>query len=737
MKKSLFRSTIFFISCAVLCALMFMNAGAATVKSGDFIFDVSGSTATLKEYTGNASSVTVPSKVNKATVTVIGAEAFWKKTAMTAVSLPSTITKIEYAAFNECSSLTKIVIPSKVTSIGEGVFWYCKSLKSAFIPASVKSIGNNAFKGCDSLTAYVIKGSYGESHIKTLSNVKLAYRYATAVTLSKTAVQLAVGDSFVLKATLSPTPLYINKVTFSSSDAKALTVSAGGTVKAVSCGTYTVTAAAADGSGKKAVCTVTVVPQKVSGISVTGRTVSGYTLTWKKTAGAAGYKVYRYDTAKKAWQALGTTTGLTYKITSQAVGSTASYKIHAYTKVSGKYYFSPASPTVKASTLSPGLVSSLKGTSTNNSVSLSWQKAENANGYYVFLYNTATKKYKLKASVTGTGATITGLAPNTDYLFAVRAFYQSGSSTVMSPSFVKLNVRTRPDYVSGLRAEKENIYTNRLTLSWDYLKGGVTGYQIAQYDSSTKAYKTVKTITGASNTSCEIGSLVSGTTYSFKVRAFKKIDSTVTYGYYSSAVSVTTPSIPTTPQAAFESFITAFNDTKKFTANAALYRDTEIVNFQGENSSEYAGVLRSIAKEESESYTFKNGKDIRGKTVSDYLYPVGAVSTLTYADIKNDSLSFGENGSGYALDFTLPRESNPRSNSLIAPTVDWDQVKAENESFSLISCTYSGTKISAKVQGGLISHMEISTPMEVTFTLNSKTYTFSQTVITTYAFITF
>ena len=64
----------------------------------------------------------------------------------------------------EASSLS---IPGKldgytVTSIGDSVFSECKSLTSMTIPGSVTSIGDGAFKDCDQLTLTVSRDSYSE-----------------------------------------------------------------------------------------------------------------------------------------------------------------------------------------------------------------------------------------------------------------------------------------------------------------------------------------------------------------------------------------------------------------------------------------------------------------------------------------------------------------------------------------------------------------------------------------------
>lgn len=80
----------------------------------------------------------------------------------------------------------------------------------------------------------------------------------TKVKLNKTKATLNVGKTLTLKTTLSPSKPSNKKVVWSSSDKKIATVNSKGKVTAVKAGKVKITATAADGSGKKATCTITV-----------------------------------------------------------------------------------------------------------------------------------------------------------------------------------------------------------------------------------------------------------------------------------------------------------------------------------------------------------------------------------------------------------------------------------------------------------------------------------------------
>ena len=78
------------------------------------------------------------------------------------------------------------------------------------------------------------------------------------ITLNKAETSISVGNSETLTATVAPENATIKALTWASSDEDVATVAPDGTVTAVKAGAVTITATAADGSGKSAVCKVTV-----------------------------------------------------------------------------------------------------------------------------------------------------------------------------------------------------------------------------------------------------------------------------------------------------------------------------------------------------------------------------------------------------------------------------------------------------------------------------------------------
>ena len=94
-------------------------------------------------------------------------------------------------------------------------------------------------------------GVYGQSTV----TVK---KYVTQLTLSRTSAPVIPGKTVTLGITVLPADAFDKQVSWASSNTAVATVSSAGVVTGLRLGTATITATAKDGSGVKAICTVTV-----------------------------------------------------------------------------------------------------------------------------------------------------------------------------------------------------------------------------------------------------------------------------------------------------------------------------------------------------------------------------------------------------------------------------------------------------------------------------------------------
>ena len=87
-------------------------------------------------------------------ITRIGDYAFYGKTNLKNLSLPSTVTSIGEYSYYGCSGITEeLKLPSGLTSIGSSAFSGCSGITGEFnLPSGLTSIGSSAFNGCSGIT---------------------------------------------------------------------------------------------------------------------------------------------------------------------------------------------------------------------------------------------------------------------------------------------------------------------------------------------------------------------------------------------------------------------------------------------------------------------------------------------------------------------------------------------------------------------------------------------------------
>ena len=117
------------------------------VAQAQFTFTTNNGAISITGYTGQPTTLNIPSSTNGFPVISIGNGAFTHCYSLTSVTIPNTVTSIGDDAFYS-SGLTSVSIPNSVTNIGNFAFESCYGLTSVMIGKSVTSIGNNAFYGC-------------------------------------------------------------------------------------------------------------------------------------------------------------------------------------------------------------------------------------------------------------------------------------------------------------------------------------------------------------------------------------------------------------------------------------------------------------------------------------------------------------------------------------------------------------------------------------------------------------
>ena len=188
-----------------------------------------------------------------------------KKTATCKVTVKiPTVVKVSKLALNQTSvSLTKkgqtyqlkaTASPSNATN--KSVTWQSSNTKVVTVNSSgnLTAVGN----GSATITATAKDGSKKTATCKVTVKIPTVVK-VNSVSLNYTDVRLSSkGQTLQLTATVSPSNAANKSVKWTSSNTKVATVSSSGKVTAVANGNTIITATAADGSGKKDICAVTV-----------------------------------------------------------------------------------------------------------------------------------------------------------------------------------------------------------------------------------------------------------------------------------------------------------------------------------------------------------------------------------------------------------------------------------------------------------------------------------------------
>ncbi len=189
MKKGIFPRIISFVMMFIMLVgvvpVLSVSAGAADVaETAETIpegikYSITDNKVEITDYTGTASSLTIPSTIEGYPVIYIGDEAFNLCTSLKNIVISEGIESIGYKAFGNCMGLKSITIPSSLTSIGNYAFTDCIHLESVSLSENLESIGDYAFADCYSLVNVEISegtesiGEYAFNYCDALASVTI------------------------------------------------------------------------------------------------------------------------------------------------------------------------------------------------------------------------------------------------------------------------------------------------------------------------------------------------------------------------------------------------------------------------------------------------------------------------------------------------------------------------------------------------------------------------------------
>ena len=272
----------------------------------------------------------------------------------------------------------------------------------------------------------------------------------------------------------------------------------------------------------------------VTGFASDSQTKSSAVLGWDKVSCADGYAVELYTGGK--WNEVFRTSDSS--VTSCTVGSlkadsTYSLRIRAFKDTDdGTVYSDYTRLAVKTKLAN---VAGLKAQGvTATAVKLDWARNAGATGYIIEQYK-GGKWTQLAVTKNNTTLTFTvkGLAECTPYSFRVKAYKNDGGKTNYS-DYVTVKASTLLGTVKN--AKVTSTTGTWITLGWDR-NTGATGYVLEQY----KGGRWTEIAVTKNNTTLKftVKGLRNDTTYSFRIKAYKTVGDTTTYGSYVRIVGTT------------------------------------------------------------------------------------------------------------------------------------------------------------------------------------------------------
>lgn len=332
-------------------------------------------------------------------VTWIDEEAFAGNKTITSVTLPASCTFIGKNAFAECTALKKVVVEGDV-GFGETAFDYCLNLESVTVKGSLTAVYSGVFYGCQNL--------------KTVRIEKNEYEFKIGGSAFQNCFSLT-SINIPSKCTEIYTDAFLNCFSLTK-----LTVPAKTKINTDE-GGYNFGYAYLFNS-------LTDAEKALSGTNVERNTfvadgkTKGYEIAYTFTNGEFVSKAKQF-----------TPKAITLTVTK---GSSA----EKWAKANKVKYTYASSSSSGGSAAAPA---NIKASKTNNSVTLTWDKADGADMYRVYKYNDKTGKYEKYKDVKSAKCTISGLKANTKYKFKITAYSKADGKYVKGESSKAVSVTTK------------------------------------------------------------------------------------------------------------------------------------------------------------------------------------------------------------------------------------------------------------------------------------------------------
>lgn len=509
----------------------------------------------LIKYPGKKSGKTydIPSSVK-----CIGESAFSSVEYLEELNVPKNVTSLGSFTFAFSKSLKRVTFANGITEIPNSAFSGCLYLESVNIPGTVKTIQSNAFDECYSLTSLRIPSSVSEINCILSDNINLeelvvdpqnpVYTSADNVIFSKDMTELITVSVKKLSNTSYVVPSTVRKIrsnVFENCINLVITIpenvtSLDGCFGSLSKNTNNVTIICSKVSEayetlKKVIgLEIILVIQAPSSFKMDANSSTSIRLMWDKVADADGYIIEQYRNG--SWTRIKKITSpdtLKYSVGSLPSGTEFNFRIQSFKKVDDAVEYSCFSQ--MAACTKPAKATAKMEAVSSSSIRLTWNKVTGASGYIIEQYkNGQWVRIKKITTPTTLKYSIGSLNSGTTYKFRVQAFKTYASKAYYGSWSQTVTASTNPAKVTAKMEANSKI---SIRLAWNKVTGA-SGYIIEQYKNGQ--WVRIKKITTPTTLKYSIGSLKSCTTYKFRVRAYKTLDSKAYLGAWSTTVTAKT-----------------------------------------------------------------------------------------------------------------------------------------------------------------------------------------------------
>ena len=348
--------------------------------------------------------------------------------------------------------------------------------------------------------------------------------------------------------------------------------------------------------------TVQLSTPKISSVSGTAGNI---TIKWGKVSSAAKYRVYYKTSSSGSWKKAADTTktsytwkkgtaGKTYYFTVRCVSSSGKTYTSSYNKTGTKF-------TVPESKLATPKISSINGNSSG--ITIKWGAVSGAAKYRVF-YKT-TGSWKKAADTTKTSYTYKKAKTGTTYSFTVRCLSSDGKT--FTSDYDKTG--SKLTYVETPRIYSVEQTSEGIDITWNKV-AGAERYRVLYKVGNSSTWEDFFTTTDSSYNGVTWSGPVSGTKYTFTVRAITADGKSFQSGYDTTGMSITynTSDAPTGLKASWDGYEDVYLSWNAV-PNAYKYRVLFRVGYFDANASDWITL--------SDAY-------------STYKYLTGATSGVTY-----------------------------------------------------------------------------------------------------------